>query len=83
MGKFIYNGTGLVLPTLGLTLADGDIFEAPDDLVAVGITPSKGKVTVSSEADPVVADEPSEASTTSTDDVAETPIDTAAPAAKN
>ena len=75
MAKFVYNGTGLVAPTLGLTLADGDVFEAPDDFTAVGVSPSKAKVTVFSDADPLTIDASAPA--------AETPTDTAAPAASN
>lgn len=83
MAKFVYNGTGLVAPTLGLTLADGDVFEAPDDFTAVGVTPSKGKVTVSSDADPITPDAPAEPVIDASAPAAETPTDTAAPAASN
>jgi hypothetical protein len=83
----------LVVPTLGLTLADGDVFEAPDDFTAYGVTSTTKKVTVTSLADPVspvdaiadapVADATPEASDATVEASAETPTDTAAPAASN
>lgn len=93
MGKFVYNGNGLVIPTLSLTLADGDVFEAPDDFTAYGVTPTTKKVTITSDADPVslveaTADVPVADVTPATSEApveapAETPTDTAAPAASN
>jgi hypothetical protein len=92
VGKFIYNGNGLVVPTLGLTLADGDVFEAPDDFTAFGVTSTNKKVTVTSLADPVspvdeaadapVADVTLETSEAPVEAPAETPTETA-PAATN
>jgi len=61
VAKFVYNGEQeLVLPTLGLTVAPGDVIEAPTDFVVDGFAPSKDKVTKVSDADPIVA-EPVEA----------------------
>jgi hypothetical protein len=81
VGKFVYNGdVDLVLPSLGLTITKGDVFEAPDDLNVVGIAPSKAKVTVSADATPVADTKTSEAPDEAP---AETPTDTAAPAASN
>jgi hypothetical protein len=92
VGKFIYNGNGLVVPTLGLTLADGDVFEAPDDFTAYGVTSTTKKVTVTSAADPVspadaivdapVADATPDASEAPVEAPAEIPTETA-PAATN
>jgi len=87
MARFVYNGAGLVAPTLGLTLADGDVFEAPDDFVASGVSSSRAKVTVSSDADPVVADvladAPAEAPVETPTSDAAAPVADTAPAETN
>lgn len=81
MGKFVYNGeVAMILPTLGLVVSKGDVFEAPDDLNVAGIAPSKAKVTLSAEVAPVASPDASEAPDEA---LAETPTDTAAPAASN
>lgn len=44
MAKFVYNGEAdLVLPTLGLTVTNGDVIDAPEDFAVAGFTASKGK----------------------------------------
>ena len=41
--KFIYNGEDeRVFPTLSLTVAPGEIFDAPDDFIATNVTPVNG-----------------------------------------
>jgi hypothetical protein len=50
MTKFVYNGEQeLVFPTLGLTVKKGDVFEAPADFVADGVSISSSKKVLSSD----------------------------------
>lgn len=64
MAKYEYTGDSeLVFPTLGITVKKGDVFEAPEGLVANGVVSSNAKTTKVS-APEVVADE-----TATTEDV--------------
>ena len=65
MAKYEYNGDAeLVFPTLGIIVKKGDSFEAPDGLVAAGVTVSGKSSKVSTPVSEPVVDE-----TTSTEEV--------------
>ena len=65
MAKYEYNGdTELVFPTLGIIVKKGDLFEAPDGLVAVGVSVSGKSSKVSTS-----VSEPAVDVTTSTEEV--------------
>lgn len=65
MAKYEYNGDSeLVFPTLGITVKKGDVFEAPEGLVADGVVSSNAKTTTKVSAPEVAADE-----TATTEDV--------------
>jgi hypothetical protein len=51
MAKYQYDGESeLYFPSLGLTVNQGDIFEAPEGLTALGVTPvTKSKNTTATE----------------------------------
>ena len=54
MGKFQYNGEDeRDFPTLGITVKQGDTFDAPDDFVAYGVTSVTKKPTTPSTTDEV------------------------------
>ena len=53
MATFTYNGTyEIVFPSIAVTVAPGDSFEAPDDFTALNVTPAK-----KSKSAPTVGDE--------------------------
>jgi hypothetical protein len=57
LGKFVYTGEAeIVLPTLGLTVSNGDVIDAPDDFAVAGFEPSKGKTVKVTDASADAAD---------------------------
>lgn len=58
MAKYEYNGEGeLVLPTLGVTVKKGDVFDGPEGLTVAGVAPVSGKASSKVSAPEPVADE--------------------------